>query len=150
MGGMEASSAIATAATESGNLLATTFSAEESADIERVRVADVPLAELEGLPLFEQFLMVWGTPERARLLWQQWYESLGGDTGKGVLDILVAQAVEEHGLTEEEAKRRLSVEKYLNDRGMEFAAKFMEGYRARKFVAARSLQPMAVRPKKKR
>jgi hypothetical protein len=125
--------------------------ANETTDaaVESLRVADVPLAELEGLPLFEQFLRVWGTPERGRVLWQQWYEAQG-ETGKGVLDILLAQTVEEHGLTEEEARRRLSVEKYLNDRGMSFAAKFMDGYRARKFGESRSLQPMAVRPKKKR
>jgi hypothetical protein len=134
-----------TEATPGGLLTGTS----ESEAVENLRVADVPLAELEGLPLFEQFLLVWGTPERAKILWQQWYESQG-ETGKGVLDILLTQTIEEHGLTEEEARRRLAVEKYLNDRGMSVAAKFMDGYKARKFGAARPLQPMAVRPKKKR
>jgi hypothetical protein len=122
---------------------------DDSEAVENLRIADVPLADLEGLTLFEQFLLVWGTPERARILWQQWYESQG-ETGKGVLDILLAQTIEEHGLTEEEARRRLAVEKYLNDRGISVAAKFMDCYKARKFGAARTLQPMAVRPKKKR
>ena len=135
-----------TAGTEAGAASSATV---DDAAIERLRIADVPLAELEGLPLFEQFLKVWGAPERGQLLWQQWYESQN-ETGRGVLDLLVAEAMEQQGLTEEEAKHRLAVEKYVTDRGTPFATKFMEGYWARKLNAASTLQPMAVRPKKKR
>jgi hypothetical protein len=127
---------------------ATAETNEESA--ERLPIAQVPLAELEGLPLFEQFLLVWGTPERGLYLWQQWYDTQP-EMSKAGMETLLAQTVEASGWDEDEAKRRLAVEKYLNDRGgAAFAAKFLDGYRARQFSASRTLQPMAIKSRKKR
>jgi hypothetical protein len=107
----------------------------------------VTLEELEGISLFEQFLKVWGTPERGEQLWQQWYDAQV-ETGRAVLDHLVEQTVEERNISPEEARRRLAIEKFLNDRGVDYAVKFVNGYKAKLLTASRPLQPMAVRRKK--
>jgi len=109
--------------------------------------ATVTLKELEGISLFEQFLKVWGTPERGEQLWRQWYDAQV-ETGRAVLDHLVEQTAEEQGITSDEARRRLAVEKFLNDRGADFAVKFVNGYKAKLLTASRPLQPMAIRRKK--
>jgi hypothetical protein len=109
--------------------------------------ATVTLEELEGLSLFEQFLRVWGTPERGEQLWHQWYD-VQIETGRAVLDHLVEQTAEEKGISRDEARRRLAVEKYVNDRGADYAVKFLNSYKAKLLTASRPLQPMIPRRRK--
>jgi hypothetical protein len=109
--------------------------------------ATVTLEELEGLSLFEQFLRVWGTAERGEQLWQQWYD-VQIETGRAVLDHLVEETAQEKGISPDEARRRLAVEKFLNDRGADYAVKFLNSYRAKLLTANRPLQPMAPHRKK--
>jgi hypothetical protein len=109
--------------------------------------ATATLEELEGLSLFEQFLRVWGTPERGEQLWHQWYDAQI-ETGRAVLDHLVEETAERQGISLDEARRRLAVEKFLNDRGADHAVKFLNSYKAKLLTANRPLQPMVVRRKK--
>ena len=110
-------------------------------------IAAVPLEQLEGLSVFEQFLMIWGTPERAQILWDEWY-SQQADTGRAVLDHLVTQTVEEQEIPDDEARRRLAVEKYLNDRGLDFAVRFLNSYKSKLLKTGKPLQPMTVKRRK--
>lgn len=106
--------------------------------------------ELESLPLFEQYLAIWGTPARGRELWQTWYERLNED-GRAVLDHLADASAEERGISPEDARRRMAVEKFLLDRGGdEYAAEQLHHWRRRKLDARRTLQPMVQARKKKR
>jgi hypothetical protein len=110
-------------------------------------IAEIPLEQLEGLSFFEQFLLVWGTPERAAILWEEWYGQQA-ESGKAVLETLVAQTQQEQGISEEEAQRRLAVEKYLNDRGIDTAVKFLQSYKSRMLKTGKPLQPMTLRKRK--
>ena len=65
-----------------------------------------------------------------------------------MLDHLVEQTAEEQSISPDEARRRLAVEKFLNDRGVDYAVKVVSGYKAKLLTASRPLQPMAVRRKK--
>jgi len=106
--------------------------------------------EIESLPVFEQYLAVWGTAARGRELWQTWYERLS-ENGKEVLDHLAEASAEERGISPEDARRRMAVEKFLMDRGGdEYAAEQLHQWRKRKRDAQKPLQPMVINRKRKR
>lgn len=112
-------------------------------------VPHIALTEMEGKPLFEQFLLVWGTPERGAVLWEMW-QSGRDEFSLLMLEQLAKSTAEEAGISVEEAKRRLAVEKVLSDVGPEYAVRFLEGYKNWVFTYSRPLKPMVVRPKKRR
>ncbi len=112
-------------------------------------VPHVPLAELEGKSVFEQFLLVWGTPERGAMLWEMW--QAGRDPfSQQMLEQLAHSTAEEANISLDEAKRRLAVEKVLSDVGPDYAARFLESYKNFVFTYSRPLKPMVIRPKKRR
>lgn len=110
---------------------------------------DVPLADLDGLSTVEQFFLIWATPERGKILWDLWYRTQN-ETVRGVLDSLAQNVVDEHGVTLEEARTQLAVEKMLTDRGMNLAANYVDSYKARKLRNSRSLKPMILAKKKRK
>lgn len=117
---------------------------------EHIPVAPVTPESIEGLPLFEQFLAVWGTPARGKDLWDIWYR-MQPDAGRSILDLLAQQNASEQEISLDEAQRRMAVEKFVMDRGGEpFVAEFITQWRARQLAARRPLQPMAIGRKKKR
>jgi hypothetical protein len=112
-------------------------------------IPEVSLAELEGKSVFDQFMMVWGTPERGLALWEMW---LGGRDAfsREMLEQLAQSTAEEAQVSLDEAKRRLAVEKVLADLGPNYAIRFMESYRHFVFTYSRPLKPMVIRSKRKR
>ena len=99
---------------------------------------EVPLDSLTGLPVFEQFLLVWGTPERGAALWEMWLA--GRDAaGRGLLEQLAQTTAESYDISLEEARQRLAVEKVLSDVGPQYAVKFLESYKAFAFTYCPSL-----------
>jgi hypothetical protein len=110
---------------------------------------DVPLSDLDGLSAVEQFFLIWATPERGKILWDLWYRTQN-ETVRGVLDSLAQNLVDEHGVTLEEARTQLAVEKMLSDRGMNLAANYVDSYKARKLRNSRTLKPMMLAKKKRK
>ncbi len=95
----------------------------------------------------ERFLLLHSEGEAGDRLWRQWYGRATA-AGQAMLDHLATQWAEANQTDLETARRRLAAEKFLQDRGGdEYAAKFMEGQRARAFQEGRSLQPMQLHSK---
>ncbi|MDX1935368.1 MAG: hypothetical protein SFU56_22440 [Capsulimonadales bacterium] len=112
-------------------------------------IPQIGLDDLEGKSVFEQFLMVWGTPERGAVLWELWQNGRD-EFSRQLLEQLAQNTAEETGLSLEEAKRRLAVEKVLSDVGPDYAIRFLESYKSFVFTYRRPLKPMIVRPRKRR
>jgi hypothetical protein len=110
---------------------------------------DVSLAELEGLPVAEQFLRIWATPGRGEVLWNFWYRAQP-EGSRGFLDMMVENLVTERGLSVEEARTRLAVEKFLSDRGANLAVNYVNTYKARKLRNSRPLKPLQLAKKRKK
>jgi hypothetical protein len=123
--------------------------ATEAQKVDWGKDRDVPLSDLDGLSLVEQFFLIWATPERGKVLWDLWYRTQS-EAVRGVLDSLAQNMVDEHGVTLEEARTQLAVEKMLADRGMNLAANYVDSYKARKLRNSRTLKPMILAKKKKK
>lgn len=110
---------------------------------------DVSLEELEGLSIAEQFLKIWGTPERGEILWNFWYKAQP-EGSRGFLDMMADNLVSEIGCTLEEAHTRLAVDKFLSDQGPNVATNYVDSYKARKLRNSRSLKPLQLAKKRKK
>jgi hypothetical protein len=100
-------------------------------------------------PLIEKLIEVWGTPERGERLWQEWLVALG-DLGPSILDRMVEVESEERGISVDEARHRLAIEKMVQDRGLDHAAKLLHHYDAAVLRASHTLKPMRSAAKKRR
>jgi|GEM_PF-941397 hypothetical protein len=110
---------------------------------------DVSLAELEGLPVFEQFLLIWGTPERGKLLWEAWLSS-HNETTRQMLNAMATDQAQQLGVSLEEMQTRMAVEKMITDRGINLAANYIDRYKVRKLKNSRTLKPLVLGKKRKR
>ncbi|MBB6050389.1 hypothetical protein [Armatimonas rosea] len=96
------------------------------------------------LGAWERFAQLYGTPERIDTLWQQWMATQT-ETSIAFLEKAIADQAEANQLTFHEAKKRLVLEKLVEDRG----PKFVERYLREHDQAGKSLKPLNLRKKKR-
>jgi len=96
----------------------------------------------------ERFARLYGTPERGARLWSQWMESQT-ETTRGVMENVAVTVAEERGLSIEEARTFLAIQKLLEDRGPAFVTKFLREHDLAELQSGRALRPMAA-PRKRR
>ncbi len=89
----------------------------------------------------ERFLALWGTPERGRRLWDEWHAAFGESAS--VLDTMAEVEAETVGIPLEQAQEKMALEKFVEDRGSEYIAKWLHQHDAEQLRQSRSLKPMA-------
>lgn len=97
--------------------------------------------------LLERFARIYGTPERGRQLWAQWMGTQTPTT-RAVMEKVAETTAEERGITIEEARTFLSLQKLLEDRGVPFAEKFLRDQALSAMKAGRQLRPLTLRKKR--
>jgi len=90
----------------------------------------------------ERFARLYGTPERGARLWSQWMESQT-ETTRGVMENVAGTVAEERGISLEDARTFLAIQKLIEDRGVKFVEKFLKEHDAAAMSAGRTLRPMA-------
>jgi hypothetical protein len=96
-----------------------------------------------------RFVEVYGATERGRRLWDEWMAAQS-EAGRSILEQLAEAAAEERGVSLDEARVRLAAEKLVQDRGIDYAEKYLTKRDAAELIASRPLKPMSVGRTKKR
>ena len=96
----------------------------------------------------ERFARLYGTPERGRQLWSQWMETQTA-TSRGVMETVAQATAEERGVSIEEARTFLAIQKLIEDRGPQFAERFLREQDLAAMNAGRQLRPLALSRKKR-
>lgn len=91
----------------------------------------------------ERFARLYGTPERGARLWAQWMESQT-ETTRAVMEKVAADTAQERGITEDEARTFLAIQKLLEDRGPKFVERFLREHDAAALAEGRRLRPMSL------
>ena len=92
----------------------------------------------------ERFLRLYETPERGQLLWEQWMGTQP-ETVVTFMEKAAKDLAEEAGVSVEEARTRLAVQKLIEDRGSKFIQRFLREHDA----AQRPLKPLQLIRKKR-
>ncbi|MFM7322384.1 MAG: hypothetical protein ACKO5K_12790 [Armatimonadota bacterium] len=95
----------------------------------------------------ERFARLYGTPERGARLWSQWMETQT-ETTRGVMENVAATVAEERGISIDEARTFLAIQKLLEDRGPAFVTKFLREHDNAEMQSGRTLRPMAAARKR--
>lgn len=95
----------------------------------------------------ERFARLYGTPERGAQLWAQWMQTQT-DTTRAVMEHAAASTAGEKGITIDEARTFLALQKLIEDRGISFVENFLREHDRKALTATRTLTPMAPRRKR--
>jgi hypothetical protein len=93
---------------------------------------------------WERFALLYGTPERIETLWQQWMATQT-ETSIAFLEKAIADQADANQLTVAEARKRLVLEKLIEDRGPKFVEKFLREHDQ----AMKPLKPLSLAKKKR-
>jgi hypothetical protein len=94
--------------------------------------------------IWERFTQLYATPERIEALWQQW---MATQTPNSIafLEKAIGDHAEANQLSFEEAKKRIVLEKLVEDRGPKFIERFLREHDQ----ASKPLKPMNLSKKKR-
>jgi len=95
----------------------------------------------------ERFARLYGTPERGAQLWAQWMQSQT-ETTRAVMENAAASVAEEQGITVEEARTFLALQKLIEDRGIKFVEQTLREYDRSALAANRTLAPLKMQRKR--
>jgi len=89
----------------------------------------------------ERFARIYGTPERGAQLWSQWMQSQT-ETTRAVMENAAASVAEDKGITIDEARTFLALQKLIEDRGIKFVEQTLREHDRSALAATRILAPM--------
>jgi hypothetical protein len=93
---------------------------------------------------WERFVQLYGTPERVAAMWDQWIATQT-PTSAAFLEKIVAEQAEANQEPLEVTKRRLVLEKLVEDRGTKFVEKFLREHEQ----TQKTLKPLVLTRKKR-
>jgi hypothetical protein len=94
---------------------------------------------------YERFLRLYSQTERGKNLWAEWMEIQTPETQQ-MLETWAGNLAEESGVSSEEARTYMAIQKLVEDRGLKFVDQFLKQADG----DHRTLTPMAAKAKKKK